>query len=157
MSKKFNNFLNRSLNFAAIVLFAAIFIDVLLQIFFRYILNDPLVWTEELARYLFVWLCFTGWLIASRHGDHITIVILSDRYPPMMGKIMALITQCGYITLAAILIWQGGFLFRRNLSVETVTLFFPFALVYMVVPIAGILITIIALEEIAQILRGTTS
>jgi len=151
------NHLNSALNLAAIVLFTLIFVVVLLQIFFRYILNDPLIWSEELARYLFIWLCFVGWLIASRHNDHISVVFLRDRLPPLAAKLLSLTIQAGYMTLAGILIWQGSYLFRRNLSVETVTLFFPFAIVYLVVPVAGILIIITAIEETARVLRGPRS
>jgi len=157
MQSKTGNILEQALNFVAIILFAMIFIVVLLQIFFRYILNDPLIWTEELARYLFIWLCFTGWVIASRHSDHITIVAVRDKLPVVLQKLVGLLTQSGYIALAAILIWQGSFLFQRNLSVETVTLFFPFALVYFIVPVAGILIAIIAITDSIKIVRGASS
>ena len=41
--------------------------------FFRYFLGDPLTWSDELARYLFVWCAFLGWIIAARRRSHLAI------------------------------------------------------------------------------------
>ena len=49
----------------AIALFTVMFALVLAQVVARKFL-DPLVWSDELARYLFIWVCFLGWIIASR-------------------------------------------------------------------------------------------
>jgi len=44
-------------------------IIVLLQVIYRYILTEPLHWSEEMARYLFVWLSLLGATLAFRGGD----------------------------------------------------------------------------------------
>ncbi|MEJ2134846.1 MAG: TRAP transporter small permease subunit [Desulfofustis sp.] len=41
-------------------------ISILLQVFFRYVMNAPLYWSEEIARYAFVWLVFIGAAIAPK-------------------------------------------------------------------------------------------
>ena len=50
----------------------------LLQIGFRYALNAPLTWTEELARYLYVWACYLGAAVALRRRSHIAITLVAD-------------------------------------------------------------------------------
>lgn len=144
--------LDRALAGVALLLFAAIFTIVLAQVFFRYVLDQPLIWSEELARYLFVWLCFTGWVIASRAGDHILITALRDRVP-CLRRWMPVVAELAHLLLAALLLRYGYEMVLRNLRVATVTLFFPFAVVYAVVPVAAALIAWTAIREIVVRLR----
>ena len=49
----------------AVVIFALMFGVIILQIVLRYVFNQPLVWTDEAAQYLFVWISFMGWTVAT--------------------------------------------------------------------------------------------
>ena len=44
--------------------------------------STPLVWSDELARYLFIWCAFLGWTIAARRRSHLAITLVADRSPP---------------------------------------------------------------------------
>lgn len=55
------------------VLFWALFVTVFLQFFTRYVLNDSLTWTEEMARYFLVGITFIGSAMAMRKGSHIAV------------------------------------------------------------------------------------
>ncbi len=147
---KLDIFIDRALRAVALFLFIAIFLVVLAQVFFRYLLNSPLVWSEELARYLFIWLCFTGWVIATRADHHIAIGILRQRLPPLLRRLLHAAIEAGHLLLAALLFWNGYLLLMRNLSVGTVTLFFPFAVVYAIVPAASLLIAASALQRLFE-------
>ena len=50
-------------------------------VFFRYVLNDSLSWSEELAKYAMLWLVFLGAPIALRLGVHPNIEIIISRFP----------------------------------------------------------------------------
>jgi len=52
---------------------------ILISVFFRYILKDPIVWSEELARFLLVWTVFLGASNAIRHWDNIRVTVVLDR------------------------------------------------------------------------------
>jgi TRAP-type C4-dicarboxylate transport system permease small subunit len=54
---------------------------ILLQVICRYIFQAPPFWTEELARYLFIWVCFLGAAYVFKAKEHITITILEDSIP----------------------------------------------------------------------------
>jgi len=60
-------------NVLAICLLAAIIVDVLLQVLFRYVLSNPLSWSSEVATYMFAWLTLIGIAIAQRDRSHIEV------------------------------------------------------------------------------------
>ena len=63
----------------AFVLFWALAFIVFLQFFTRYILNDSLAWTEEIARYGLMWRDFIGGAMVTRRNSHIAVELLLQR------------------------------------------------------------------------------
>jgi len=61
----------------AIATFAGMFACVLGQVVLRYGFDRPLVWSDELARYLFVWCAFLGWVVAARRRSHLAISVIA--------------------------------------------------------------------------------
>jgi TRAP-type C4-dicarboxylate transport system permease small subunit len=137
----------------AVVLMMAMLGTVVLGVAFR-AAGAPLVWTDELAQYLLVWLGFVGWIIASRRQSHIRITVLLDRLPVLMRRTLEIAIQLAIVALAAILTWQAGPLIRRNLDVETVTLPFPSAMLYVLLPVLGLSLVVQAVIEIREVLAG---
>ena len=70
IEKKITEIVNKCVDWLSVVLFLLIFILALGQIFMRYVLNRPLVWSEELIRYAFVWICYLGWVLGTRNRSH---------------------------------------------------------------------------------------
>ena len=72
----------RKINDAAVVgLFFAMTVTVLIQVFFRFVLQSPLRWTEELARYLMIWLVLLASSIAMRNRAHLQVDVLTSALP----------------------------------------------------------------------------
>lgn len=65
------------------VLFSGIFLVTIAQIFFRFILDDPIVWSEEIARFALIWMTFLGAAVIAWDGCHLAVDVfflgLSDR------------------------------------------------------------------------------
>ena len=70
----------------AMFLVLAIAIIVSASVFFRYVLNDSLSWSEELAKYAMLWLVFLGAPIALRLGVHPNIEIMISQFPKRVPK-----------------------------------------------------------------------
>ena len=72
----------RVLDALAIATFTGMFLCVIVQVVLRYFFGDPTTWSDELARYLFVWCSFIGWVIAARRRSHLGIALVAERSPP---------------------------------------------------------------------------
>ena len=51
-------------------------------VFTRYVLGNPLVWSDELATFVFLWLAMLGSVVAYRRGEHISLSVLVRRASP---------------------------------------------------------------------------
>ena len=143
--------LDRLACWTCVVLFVAILLVMMLQVAFRYVLNAPLTWTEELARYLYIWACWLGAPVALRRGNHIAIAFVSDRVSRGVGRIMALVTQVAALVFLAQLTVQGGILTVKSHSVEAITLPIPWSAIYVAAPISAVLMI---LETVRAMLMG---
>ena len=66
----------------AFVIFWGLAFIVFLQFFTRYVLNDSLAWTEEIARYGLMWVVFIGGAMVTRRNTHIAVELLSNVMRP---------------------------------------------------------------------------
>lgn len=117
----------------------AILVTMVFQVTFRYVLNAPLVWTEELARILYIWACWLGAPVALRRGNHILIAVVSDRVPRRLGRLVALGTQAAALVFLAQLTIQGTILTVKSHSLDAITLPIPWSVIYVAAPISAAL------------------
>ncbi|MDI2098924.1 TRAP transporter small permease [Ruicaihuangia caeni] len=61
------------------VLMVAVFFLILIQVFSRYVLNSPLPWSEELSRFLFIWLVFASATFVMARRRHISVVLFGSK------------------------------------------------------------------------------
>ena len=76
----------------AFVIFWSLAFIVFLQFFTRYVLNDSLAWTEEIARYGLMWVVFIGGAMVTRRNTHIAVELLSNvmKPGPLRAALLAL-------------------------------------------------------------------
>ena len=85
------------------VVFWILAFDIFVQFFTRYVLNDSLAWTEEIARYLLIAVCFIGGIVAVRKNTHIMVEFLFRFVPPQFGVILTYLADIGRIGFFAML------------------------------------------------------
>ena len=71
---------------AASILLLEVFL-LLANVLARYVFNRPLVWGDELASILFVWLCVLGAVLAMRRNEHMRLTALISRMPPQVRPV----------------------------------------------------------------------
>lgn len=103
-------------NALAICLLALIIADVLVAVFFRYVLSNPLSWSGEIATYMFAWLTSLGVAIAQRDHSHIEVRLfshLSDKAGIATAWISWLASSVFFVLLAV-----AGYLFTSGDTIE---------------------------------------
>ncbi|MFO1305739.1 MAG: TRAP transporter small permease [Burkholderiales bacterium] len=146
--------LERAIDAAAIAAFCGIFLCVLVQVVFRYAFNSPLTWSEELARYLFIWCAFLGWVVASRRNSHLAMTFVMDRLPRSAHVSLAMIVQLATLLFAWLLGSRGLVLVRNNWDVENVAVPFNLGVVYLIEPVAAAFIALYAVMALATLRKG---
>ena len=101
---------------------AAMTVVVLLGVFTRYVLNDALPWTEELARYILIWLSWLGGEIAMRRGSHIAVDLFIDKLSPRTRSVVVLLGRSLVLVFLAICVVYGIDLARRVGMQSTIAL-----------------------------------
>jgi len=144
----------RAIDATAIAVFTGIFLCVFAQVILRYLFNSPLTWSEELARYLFIWCAFLGWIIASRRGSHLAMTFVVERLSPRAQAGIAAVTQMATLYFAWILGTRGGRLVGNNWDVENVAVPFNLGVVYLIEPIAAVAIAAYALAALVRALTA---
>ena len=126
-----------------ILIMSIMVINVLWQVFSRYFLGAPSSFTDELARYLMIWIGILGAAYVSGRNKHVAIDVLPSRLSAKTQKKLRLIVRILIILFCLLALVIGGF---RLVYVTYVldqfspALQVPLALVYMVIPISGLLI-----------------
>jgi TRAP-type C4-dicarboxylate transport system permease small subunit len=136
------------------VLMAAMTVDCLLGVFFRYVVQDALTWTEETARYLMIWMGFLATGLALREGGHIAVEFVPERLPPAAQRGMLVVVRLlGLVFLLAV-IGAGWVLLMRVSGQRTPVLGISMLWPYLAIPV-GCLLT--AFEMGALMLRPAVS
>src|SRR5688500_8285024 len=138
---------------AAVVVLLALLGSVVLGVISR-ALNEPVVWSDELARYLMVWLALIGWTLATRRRAHIRITIVLDRLPMTAWRAVEAAIQAALAVFGALLVRDGLTLVDRNLDIEAVSMPLPAALLYVPILFAGLATSLQALAQALEVLTG---
>jgi TRAP-type C4-dicarboxylate transport system permease small subunit len=137
---------------AVALLVAAMVAVILASVFTRYLLNDPIGWAEQVAKYLMIWAAFLGASLGIKEGSHIAVNILVDVLPGWLQKVcgvVGLLMTAGFLLITA----YQGVLFTIKVSSHTDPLVWEMSLAwaYAAIPVGAILM----LLQLAILVRKT--
>lgn len=133
-----------------IIFLALVIMTTFLQVTTRYFMEASLPWTEEGARYAFIWMSMMGASLATRHSSHATIDIIGDFIHGKTRKYHAAFVQLAII-LAAVLIGLYGLRMVTVMMVRSsAALGIPMGYVYCAIPIGSVGIIIQCLANLVQ-------
>lgn len=153
--------LDRILEILVMAAVAVLVLDVLWQVFTRFVLKDPSSWTEELATFLLIWVALLGAAVALNRGAHLGIDYFVGKLEPrkrVYTEVFVFVCICLFSLLVMI---AGGLdlvLTTLRLGQQSPSLGLKMGYVYLAVPISGfflVLYSIIGLlERIAELVKG---
>lgn len=154
---RLDDYLGRGEAAALIGLLVIMTAVVFLQVIYRYLLAQPLHWSEELARYLFVWLSMIGASLAVKKRGHFGLDLLSRKLAGKRGlRLEPLICLLMAVPAAVILIWGIG-LVGQTVSQESPAMGISMGWAYACLPAGGALMSfhllVIFLKDAAPSLR----
>ena len=148
---------DKVLSWTLVVLMSLLVIDVLWQVFSRYVLGDPSSITEELARFLLIWVGLLGAAYAAGKRMHLAVDILPNKLEPAKRARLDIVLLVGIIIFAmTVMVYGGARLVQITLFLgqTAAALQMPLGYIYIALPVSGILIAFYALIEIIEILKG---
>ena len=136
------------------LLMLVLLVPVCLQIFSRYIGFIPrYIWTEELARFCFIWIVLVGAMIAVRDGSHFTADFLPHPKSHRVEAVIRMVADFFVLLVAVIFIVWGWPLVQFGLLQTSEMAELPMVYIYAAWPIAGITSALFLLERFAEHLR----
>lgn len=137
-----------------IIIFSLLVLDVLFQVFSRYILGTSFTWTEEFARFSLIWLTILGAAYLNAKKEHLSMDFLYEKLSVTNKRKTSILIELFVFLFALIIMVIGGFnLVYTTLHLEQLsgTLRIPLGYVYVILPISGLLIMCFSTYHISNI------
>ena len=123
-------------------LVAVMTVVVFLQVVYRYVLTQPLHWSEELARYLFVWLSILGATLGVQKRGHFGLDVFFRMLPKQGQWLMRLLIHLLMGSVFVVLIVYGITLVQKTALQESPAMGIPMSWAYTCLPVGGALMAI---------------
>ena len=129
--------------------FLCVILFTIAQVFFRFALDAPLVWSEELSRLLIVWITFLGAAVVAWDGRHLNIDVGFALLPPRTRRIVRIGNAAIACVFLAMLIWPTWRLVKIENFSELGALELPSGIVRLPVAIGAVLMLIAIIMRLA--------
>lgn len=120
-------------------LFMGMFVILVLQIFARQVLGNPLTWSEELSSLIFVYVGMLGISMGIRSQTHVLIDFLCSRFSPRVQKVVFTISQIIIFICIIFMGYLGNILYKKKWIFELVSLKISSGWMYLALPLISIL------------------
>lgn len=126
---------------------------IFIQVIARYIFQNSLSWSEEVGRYLFVWISFLGAALGIPVGVHVSLDILTKRFPPSMQKVFFIISRITMLFFSVVLFRASLLMLELGKKQISTALKIPMRYVYLVLPISAIIMIYYVIRDVADCIK----
>jgi len=152
------NKISRILEWFMILIFALLVLDVLFQVFSRYLLGTSFTWTEEFARFSLIWMTILGAAYLNGTQEHLSMDFLYQKFSESNKRKASVLIEVLIFLFALIVMVIGGLnLVYTTLHLEQLsgTLRIPLGYVYAIMPFSGFLIMCFSIYHISKVYNNT--
>lgn len=146
--RKCRKIFNRVEDLLTIGITVLLVVVVFLQVVFRYFFNSPLAWSEELARYVFIWLVYISAAVVLRDDSHMSMDFFVTRMSEKFRVFVDIMTKILISIFMIICIVQSITLIRITLPQISPSLSIPMGLIYLALPVSFVLMLLDFLSRI---------
>lgn len=145
----FKTLLDKVLATLCVILFSFLVLLVTWQVITRFVLNDPSVVSEDLAKYCFVWLVLFGAAYVFGERGHMAIEFVRDKFPAKWQLLAGILSEMVIITFAALVLVFGGYKATSLAWTQlSASLQIPIGYLYAAMPVSGAFIIFYCLYNI---------
>lgn len=146
--------LDRILSTLCVVVCSALVVCVVWQVFSRYVLNDPSTVTDELARFLFIWVGLIGTAYGLGQKKHLAIDLLLtrlERQPRKQAVLQLIINLISIFFVVVIMCYGGGRLVIDTINAGQISpvLGIEMGLIYLAIPLSGFFMLVFLIRDIS--------
>ncbi len=148
------NKVNRFLELFLITIFTLLVLDVLFQVFSRYILSGSFSWTEEFARFALIWMTIVGAAYLNAKKEHLSMDFLYQKFSEANKRKASILIEVFIFLFALMVMVIGGInLVYTTLHLEQLsgTLRIPLGYVYAILPFSGLLMMCYSIYHISNV------
>lgn len=98
-----------------VVLMSTMTVLLAVQVFMRYVMGASLSWSEEIARYLFIWLIYLGISYGAREMRHIKIDAALDLFPRRIRPAIVILGDLLFLAFALYIVWTSWSVIERQM------------------------------------------
>ena len=153
--QKISDTINKIVSYVGMVIFIVLIIACVAQVFFRFVLNHSLSWTEELARFMFIWMHLLGASLLIQGRGHATVTVILDLLHGTVRKIVDVLIELVIFFDGTVMLYAGTVLSWSSRTNKSTALSVPMWMINSSVAVGGLLLMIQALVAIALILSNT--
>jgi TRAP-type transport system small permease protein len=136
--RRFIELYHRLLTWLMVGTVAVLIVPVTLQIISRYTALIPSwIWTEELSRFLFIWMVMLGAMIGIREGTHFEVDVWPD-LGPKATALLRIVSNLFVLVFALVFVWWGVEFVRFGWDQNSELAELPMAFIFMAWPVAGV-------------------
>jgi len=154
---KFVKGINQVVHILLVLLMVVLVVTVFCQIGSRFVLGQPLVWTEELSRYSMIWMTFLGAAYAISIRAHIGMELLVDRLQGVTKQVLIIIASIISLIFFVLMVTEGFSLSMRVMDQPSAVLQIPMGIVYSIIPISGVILVINLIDTTIKQLKQEVS
>ena len=130
-----------------------VLVVMLAQVFFRYVLNSSLQWSEELAVWGMIWMVFVGSVLLVRHSEHISITTLVRLAPLSVRPYLVIFNKAAALVFLVIVGYYGVEVFGGTFHAKSPSIGLSTRWIKLAIPTGAVLMAVVAVYAIADDLR----
>lgn len=157
MLKKIGHYYDKAEEYCLVAILAICVVIIFAQVIMRYVFNNSLSWSEEVCKYLFVWMIWLGTSLGAKVKGHLCITIISDQVKGVPKYVLDIVVKLIWLALCLFLVINGSELVMSMIARNKTASSIPWLkvwVVYLAIPFSqGVLSIRILLDIIGDVLH----